>query len=112
MVGIYRSDRTDLVVEALVELKRASQKDIERWLFKNPDTKVLLGEEYSTTTGLNSWVGTYLNRMRRKGIIEAAGFSYDTQKGHRPGHMWKLIDGVCPYCGRQPPQRKSALDRM
>lgn len=112
MTGIYHSDRTDLIIEALVELGRASQTQIERWLFKNPETKDLLGEEHSTEVAINRWAGTYLHRLRRKGSIEADGTTADAQKGHQPGKMWKLVDGICPYCGRQPPVRKRALDRL
>lgn len=112
MTGIYHSDRTDLIVEALIELKRASQTQIERWLIKNPETKHLVGDSQATKEGINSWVGTYLNRLRKKGVIEEDGFTTDIQKGHRPGKMWKMVDGVCPYCGRTPPARKRALDRL
>lgn len=112
MTGIYHSDRTDLIVEALIELRRASQTQIERWIFKNPDTAALVGEEHATEKHINRWVGTYLYRLRKKGAIEEDGFTADAQKGHKPGKMWKLVEGVCPYCGRQPPKRKPALERL
>lgn len=112
MTGIYHSDRADLVIEALIELKRASQTQIERWILKNPDTKDLVGSSYSTKQGVNSWVGVYLSRMRKKGIIQEAGISADAKKGHPPGKMWTLTEGVCVYCGRTPPKRKPALERL
>lgn len=112
MSGIYQSDRTDLIVEALVELGKASQTDIEQWILKNKITVELLGKEHSTKESINGWVGVYLHRMRKKGIIEESGVSSSVQKGHKPGKLWKLVDDVCPYCGHQPPTRKRILERL
>lgn len=112
MSGVYQSDRTDLIIEGLVELGKSSQSELERWLSKNKNLIELLGDKHSSKENINSWVGTYLHRMRKKGIIEECGVSSDVQKGHKPGKLWRLVNNICPYCGRKPPIRKRILERL
>ena len=98
-------DRHSLIVEALLELGKATQTDIEEWIEKIPDLADLLGKEHTTREKINSWVAVYINRMRKRGIVEVVGTTQSRQSALREAKLFGLARGICPCCGSKIPEQ-------
>jgi hypothetical protein len=90
--------RHGLIVEAFLKLGEATQTEVEEWIRAYPRLAEMLDEDEVTKERINSWVAVYINRMRKRGIVEVVGSKASRQSSLRQAKVFALARGVCPNC--------------